>query len=120
MEILACSHCGKLFNYIRGDRLCPACQKAMNDHFVEVKKYVREHPNVDITTLSQEMVFSDDSPIGLPCECCGVTIKTGRYCDACRNQMAAGLKKAAGIQDKPVATTPSRLRSTEEKMRFKK
>ena len=106
MEILACSHCGKLFNYIRGDRLCPACQKAMNDHFVEVKKYVREHPNVDITTLSQEMkvsvrqihrwireerlVFSDDSPIGLPCECCGVTIKTGRYCDACRNQMAAG------------------------------
>ena len=136
MEILACSHCGKLFNYIRGDRLGPACQKAMNDHFVEVKKYVREHPNVDITTLSQEMkvsvrqihrwireerlVFSDDSPIGLPCECCGVTIKTGRYCDACRNQMAAGLKKAAGIQDKPVATTPSRLRSTEEKMRFKK
>ena len=58
MEILACSHCGKLFNYVRGDRLCPACQKAMNDHFVEVKKYVREHPNVDITTVSQEMKVS--------------------------------------------------------------
>ena len=116
MEILACSHCGKLFNYIRGDRLCPACQKAMNDHFVEVKKYVREHPNVDITTLSQEMKVS----VRQIHRWIRVTIKTGRYCDACRNQMAAGLKKAAGIQDKPVATTPSRLRSTEEKMRFKK
>lgn len=49
---------------------------------MEVKKYVREHPNVDVKELSEEMdvsvrqinrwvreerlVFSDDSPVGLP------------------------------------------------------
>ena len=58
MEIITCSVCGKLFNYIRGVRVCPACQKRLEDKFMEVKKYVREHPDVDVRTLSEEMEVS--------------------------------------------------------------
>ena len=106
MEIVSCKECGKLFNFIRGRRVCPACSRKLEDKFMEVKKYVREHPNVDVKELSEEMdvsvrqinrrvreerlVFSDDSPVGLPCESCGVTIKTGRFCDKCKAELANG------------------------------
>ena len=81
MEIISCKECGKLFNFIRGQRICPACSRKLEDKFMEVKKYVREHPDVDVKELSEEMdvsvrqinrwvreerlVFSDDSPVGL-------------------------------------------------------
>ena len=108
MEIVSCKECGKLFNFIRGQRVCPACSRKLEDKFMEVKKYVREHPNVDVKELSEEMdvsirqinrwvreerlVFSDDSPVGLPCESCGVTIKTGRFCDKCKAELATGFR----------------------------
>ncbi len=41
MEVITCKGCGKLFNYIQGQRICPSCQKKVEDKFVEVKKYVR-------------------------------------------------------------------------------
>ncbi len=133
MEISTCRSCGKLFNYISGQPICPACRKKAEDKFVEVKKYVREHPDIEIKTLSEEMdvsisqikrwvreerlVFSDDSPIGLPCESCGKTIKTGRYCEACRQKLAMGLGNAAGLNRKPEPEHHER-RSTHNKMRF--
>ena len=122
-----------MFNYISGQRVCPACQKKLEEKFVEVKKYVRENPDVDIKTLSREMevsvnqinrwvreerlIFSDDSPVGLPCEGCGATIKTGRYCDACKNSLASGLRNAAGLDKKPEPRQPKK-KSTESRMRF--
>lgn len=134
MEIMSCSSCGNLFNYIRGMRICPACQKKLEDKFIEVKAYVRENPNVDIKTLSREMevsiaqinrwvreerlVFSEDSPIGIPCESCGATIKTGRYCDSCKAQLANGLREAAGLNKKPQGVSMQPRRSTDNKMRF--
>ena len=53
MEIVSCKECGKLFNFIRGQRVCPACSRKLEDKFMEVKKYVREHPNVDVKELSE-------------------------------------------------------------------
>ena len=126
MEIVSCKECGKLFNFIRGQRVCPACSRKLEDKFMEVKKYVREHPNVDVKELSEEMdvsirqinrwvreerlVFSDDSPVGLPCESCGVTIKTGRFCDKCKAELATGFRHAAG-QDKRPAPQPAPRKS---------
>ena len=55
MEVVTCKSCGRLFNYLSGPRICPACQKKIEEKFVEVKKYVREHPDIDIKTLSKEL-----------------------------------------------------------------
>lgn len=52
MEVISCKSCGRLFNYVQGDRICPACTKKMDEKFVEVKKYVRDNPKVDINVLS--------------------------------------------------------------------
>lgn len=131
MEVISCKSCGRLFNYVQGDRVCPECIKKMDEKFVEVKKYVRDNPRVDINVLSSEMdvsirqikrwireerlCFTDESPIGLNCENCGTLIKTGRYCRACKDQMTTRLQGAAGIQQ---PTSPQRKSATENKMRF--
>ncbi len=133
MEMISCARCGKLFNYIAGPRICQVCNKAVEEKFKEVKTYVREHPNVDMKTLSKacevspkqiqrwvredRLVFSSDSPIGIPCERCGKTIKSGRYCDSCKNGMTRDLEDAAGIK-KPVQQERKKKAPDSDKMRF--
>lgn len=131
MEVISCKSCGRLFNYVQGDRICPACTKKMDEKFVEVKKYVRDNPKVDINVLSSEMdvsirqikrwireerlCFTDESPIGLNCENCGAIIKTGRVCRACKDQMTTRIQGAVGVK-KP--EEQRRKDSKENKMRF--
>lgn len=133
MEVVTCKSCGKLFNHIHGDRICPACVKKLDEKFVEVKKFVRDHPDVEINELSKEMdvsirqikrwireerlCFSENSPIGIECENCGATIKTGRFCKKCKEKLASGLKDAAGL-NRPVSAAPLKKTSSESKMRF--
>ena len=133
MEVVTCKSCGRLFNYIRGERICPTCQKKLDDKFMEVKKYVREHPVVEIHVLSKEMdvsvaqikrwvreerlVFSDDSPVGIPCESCGATIKTGKYCEMCKAKLTNELRSAAGLSEQKKRERAIR-KSSESKMRF--
>lgn len=132
MEIVTCKSCGKIFNYISGVRICPVCQKELEKKFLEVKKYVREHPDIEIHELSTEMdvsvaqikrwireerlKFSDDSPVGIPCESCGKTIKTGRYCEACKSTLANQILNVTG-SNAPKGQ-PAKRRSSESKMRF--
>ena len=134
MEIVTCKSCGKLFNYISGQRICPACARKLEDKFLEVKKFVRENPDIDIADLSTEMdvsvrqikqwvreerlKFSDDSPIGLPCEGCGATIKTGRFCEKCKVELATGFRHASGADQKKQPESKPRRSSKDNRMRF--
>lgn len=133
MEVVTCKNCGRLFNHLSGPRICPGCAKKLEDKFLEVKKYVRENPHVDIRELSQAMevsvnqinrwvreerlIFSDDSPVGLPCESCGKTIKTGRFCESCKSQLSSGLREAAGLNERKESPRKPR-QATNNKMRF--
>lgn len=135
MEVVGCKICGKLFNWVQGTRMCPACMKLLEEKFTEVKKFVRENPSSDINTISKEMkvsvrqlnqwvreerlVFSADSPVGIPCEGCGITIKSGKYCDKCKNNLGSQLRDAAGLnKPKEPEVTRQRKGSAESKMRF--
>lgn len=134
MEVATCRNCGKLFNRVTGQLLCPVCQKELEGKFADVKKYVYEHPNVGIHELSKAMdvsvtqinrwireerlCFSEDSAIGISCEKCGASIRTGRYCDRCKAEMGNALAAAAGL-NKPTLTPDSRSRGTRDnRMRF--
>ena len=106
MEVRNCKSCGKLFNYMSGPPLCPTCIASLDAKFEEVKEYVYDHPRVGIQEVSEEMEvsisqikqwireerlsFAEDSMIGLECEGCGVTIKTGRFCKGCKDKLAKG------------------------------
>lgn len=106
MEVRNCRQCGRLYNYIGGSyrNLCPNCAQELEDKFMEVKQYIRENVAASISQISEacdvstrqleqwireeRLCFADDSPIGLECESCGATIKTGRFCENCKNKMA--------------------------------
>lgn len=106
MEVKNCRDCGKLFNYISGMRLCPECKQKLEDKFLEVKEYIREHPKASMAEISttmdvsnqqiyqwireERLIFSEDSMVTIQCETCGASIRTGRYCERCKNNVANG------------------------------
>jgi flagellar operon protein (TIGR03826 family) len=109
MDVRNCKGCGRLFNYISGPPLCPSCRKALDEKFEQVKEYIYDHPRVDMQEVSdvfdvpiaqikqwireERLAFAEDSMIGLECEKCGVTIRTGRFCKACKDKLAKGLNE---------------------------
>lgn len=107
MDVRNCKDCGKLFNYIGGAPLCQTCLKKLDDKFTQVKEYIYDHPGAGVQEVAEEndvtpgqirkwireerLAFADDSPIGIACESCGTTIKTGRFCKQCKDKMANNL-----------------------------
>lgn len=134
MEVRNCRNCGRLFNYIGGSykNLCPACIEVLEDKFQEVKKYVEDNPHCSINELSETMdvsvkqiekwvreerlCFAEDSPIGLDCEKCGKMIKTGRFCDACRNEMQNQMSQL--YKSEPVKRQQNIKKDTSSRMRY--
>ncbi len=133
MEVKSCRSCRRLFNYIGGQMICPACKEELERKFYGVKEYIRENPHANIPEIAKEtgvttkqlqqwvreerLQFSEDSDIALQCENCGAKIYTGRYCDNCKNNLASGLTKAFE-QDQPKAE-PKKKEAKHNAMRFK-
>lgn len=133
MNVKNCRKCGKLFNYAFGPIICPECMSEAEELFQKAKKYVQDNPGCDIQELSENvevdanqirqwireerLQFSDDSPIRIACEACGAMIRSGRYCDACKNNMSSNFQNAMGINKK--APEPIRKKEADgNKMRF--
>ena len=110
MNVRNCRGCGHVFNYVAGPFLCMKCREEMEVKFQEVKEYVRENPGVGINEVSaacdvstnqiqqwlreERLEGTENSPIFLSCEGCGINIRSGRYCDKCMNNVKSGLRNA--------------------------
>lgn len=133
MNVRNCRKCGKLFNHIAGMPICPACKEKLEEKFQNVKKFIREHPQADIKEVAEEcevevgqiqqwireerLEFTSDSPVKLPCESCGEMIRSGRFCEKCKNSMAKNLSNAIE-KPKPVIREQKKTQDTGNKMRF--
>ena len=53
MNVRNCRKCGKLFNYISGMPICPACKDKLEEKFQTVKKYIRENRLADIKEVAE-------------------------------------------------------------------
>jgi len=133
MNVRNCRKCGRLFNYVMGPITCPACKDALEEKFKEVKTFIQNHPNIGINEVSKEcdvevqqiqqwlreerLQFAEGSMVQLACESCGEPIRSGRFCDKCKNQMANGFQKAIQPAQAP---KPVEKKDTKDspKMRF--
>ncbi len=133
MNVRNCRKCNKLFNYVTGVPICPACKDALEKKFQEVKAYILEHNTVPLQTVADEcdveisqlnqwvreerLIFSEDSVMSISCERCGVAIRTGRFCDKCKTETMNDLISAGR---RPEVEAPARKKDTTEaaKMRF--
>ena len=106
MNIRNCRVCGRIFNYMTGAPICPACRESLEAKFQEVKEYIREHRGAGITEVAEacdvdtaqirqwlredRLEVTEDSPMFLNCESCGAPIRSGKYCDKCKVDMTKG------------------------------
>jgi methionyl-tRNA synthetase len=76
---------------------------------MQVRDYIRENDSASIQQISDDnevsvkqikqwireerLIFTDKSPVGIECETCGAMIRTGRYCNKCKESMASNLKQ---------------------------
>ena len=111
MNVRNCRKCGRMFNYITGMPICPACKEVMEVKFQEVKEYIREHKGAGINEVAREcnvetqqitqwlredrLELAEDSAIMINCESCGSPIRSGKYCDRCRANMTNSLNRMA-------------------------
>ena len=135
MNIRNCRKCGKVYIYIGGIPICPACKEVAEKRFQDVKKYIRENPRADIRQVAadcevevqqiqqwireERLEFTDDSPIKLPCENCGAMIRAGKYCESCKHKMANNLSDAFGMNKPKVTVVEQPKRQSDgNKMRY--
>lgn len=130
MEVKNCKNCGRLFNYLTGPRLCTECKQKLEEKFMEVRNYIRDNPNANISEISETMevstvqihqwireerlIFSEDSMVTIECENCGAAIRTGRFCEKCKAEVAKGL----GNLYKSATPVMQKRDRDREKMRF--
>ena len=131
MEVRNCRRCGRLFNVLSGEDLCPACKKNVDDEFNKVKEYVLENKGVSVEKVAKDndvsmkkirqwikeerLELSDPLLSGIVCEKCGKPICTGRYCDGCKSSMANNLKSAF---EKPQPQAAPKKQAKDQRMRF--
>jgi predicted amidophosphoribosyltransferase len=132
MNIVNCKGCGRLFNALSSETMCPECLRKIEDKFQDVKQYLEEHPDASMNEISEDcevsikqlkqwvreerLTFSANSVEGIECEQCGKLIKTGRFCDACKAKISNNLMSAI---DRPkIKEAPVVKRDHENKMRF--
>ena len=133
MDIRNCRNCGNIFNYVVGPFICPACRETLEAKFQEVKLYIEEHPHcgikqvseacdVETSTIQQwlreeRLEITENSAVYLNCESCGAPIRSGRYCDSCKNQITSGLRNVLQ-SNRPQAPVKQERDKESPKMRF--
>ena len=134
MDVRNCKVCGRMYNYLGGTPICPVCKKEIEDKFNQVKEYIRENPRASIQQISEDnevsvqqinqwvreerLEFAKDSPIAMTCEKCGASIRTGRFCEKCKNNLASEMTDAFA---KPIPIEePKKQAHDSDKMRFKR
>ncbi len=133
MNVKNCRGCGRLFNYITGPFLCPGCREGMEAKFQKVKEYIREHPGVGIQQVSadcevetsqinqwlreERLELTEGSPLMLTCMSCGELIRSGKYCEKCKNNLTNGFRNVMRGQQ-PVADNSVVKKNKDNRMRY--
>jgi hypothetical protein len=111
-DVRNCRKCGKVYSYLGGSPICPACKQLEEEDFKRIKEYLYDNPRASLNQVSVELdisvekikrflrdgrleILSDDGNLILECESCGKSIKSGRYCGECERDLANNLMSAA-------------------------
>ena len=135
MEVRNCKGCNRLFQYLSGPPICPACKEKLEEKFAEVKEYIYKNPGASVAAVSEandvsskqikqwireeRLILSSPSPDGVVCEKCGKPICSGRYCEKCKTKVAENLSSAINKPKAP-KLEPEKHDKDGNKMRFLK
>lgn len=134
MNVRNCRNCGRIFNYLSGPIMCQHCREKMEERFQEVKEFIRQNPGVGIAEVSEacdvepaqirqwlreeRLELTESSAIYLTCENCGASIRCGRFCEKCKNDVTAGFKTILNENRPKEMPKPSQGEKENPRMRF--
>jgi uncharacterized OB-fold protein len=126
-------NCGRLFNYISGRPICPNCKRDLEQDFMKVRTYIRDNSKATIVEISEacnvdvkeirlwirqeRLSFSKDSAVGIECEKCGRSIRTGRFCEQCKKDVINGFNSTLE-QEETMKENPFAKENSSNKMRY--
>jgi len=133
-DVRNCRKCGRIFNYLGGPPICPACKQQEEEIFKKIKEYLYDNPGASVTQVSKdldvsielikrflkegrlEIVGEEGRNLLLECEICGKAINSGRYCKECERDLVRGFQTAV---DKMSQTMPDyQTRGNPTSMRY--
>ena len=123
MNVTNCRSCGRLFNVIDGEKLCPECQKKIDERFKDVKELSKEL-KISVKQIihwirEERLVLSNPTSTEITCESCGKPICSGRFCKKCKTRIATDLMGA--VSGKWQGTVPGENGTKEsDRMRYLK
>lgn len=105
MNVRRCVMCGVLFNSF-GSKKCPECIQEMDRKFLIIRDFIYQNEEADVMQISEEtgidgkvileflkegrLTLGIESSL-LSCESCGKPIRSGKYCEACRQELEDAL-----------------------------
>jgi len=124
-DIRNCRRCGRVFNYIGGAPICPACREQDEADFKRVKEYLYKNPGATLSEVSTILevsvekiraylkegrleIIGGEGNMILECENCGKAIKTGRFCEECAKELEKDLKSTASQMSKNLSSDMSK------------
>ncbi|NMB44469.1 MAG: flagellar protein [Clostridiales bacterium] len=132
MEVINCKKCGNIFNYFAGEKICTPCRNKLYEQFDTVKDFIYNNPGSSIQEVAKEcnvsmaqitkwvreekLEFTEDSLVGIECERCGVSIRTGRYCKNCKSKLSSEFSSLYRAKEK--GTDINKRSPKDHKMRF--
>ncbi len=110
MNVSNCPRCGKVY-FKNVKNLCPDCIREDEQMYEKVYRYLRENPKSTVMQVAAETGVPEDRVLSFlregriqsaewkrleyPCERCGATINSGRYCENCSREVQDSLRSLA-------------------------
>lgn len=121
-----------MFNYVTGKLVCQSCRKTLEEKFKVTRQFIKRNADASIAEVAEEcevdikqikqwvreerLSFSENSSVGVDCEVCGKSIKTGRFCRDCKTKITGDLNSVY-VEEEKVKENPF-ARQNVAKMRF--
>ncbi len=134
MDVRTCQRCKKIFNYVTGQPVCASCKKELEILFKDVRSFIRRNPQASIQEVADEckvdskqikqwireerLSFTSDSAVGIECERCGKSIKTGRFCEECKKETLNELQSVQREHNSDAITNEQENTGRKSQMRF--
>lgn len=111
MNYKYCKRCQKIYEF-NGNQFCADCINQIDDYVVKIRDYIAENPNANIFMLRDELEIPEKDilylikenrievsekeaeSISRQCAKCGKPVLGERYCNDCKNEIAATMLQA--------------------------
>ncbi|OGO77297.1 MAG: hypothetical protein A2Y23_02680 [Clostridiales bacterium GWB2_37_7] len=131
-DLRNCSRCGRVYGYV-GKPICSYCVEEEEDEFKKVKDYLYDYPGSTVQEVSAAtgvdgekimrflreerlQISSENTNMLLECEKCGRPINMGRFCQNCKDELKASLRKEFGLDKHNEPSAENRAKHQRDQM----